>query len=67
MLDHAGNSGAAERIPLIERYIARFGKDGIGLLLADREFIGAEWLNWWTENDIPFAIRPPGGQRTTTG
>lgn len=67
VLDHAGNSGAADCIALIERYIARFGKDSIGLLLADREFIGADWLNWLTQNDIPFAIRLRGGQRATTG
>ena len=36
VLDRPGNSGAPERIALIERYIATFGKDSIGMLLADR-------------------------------
>ena len=57
VLDRAGNSGAPERIALMQRYIAMFGKDSIGMLLADREFIGADWLNWLTQNDIPFTIR----------
>ncbi len=67
VLDRPGNSGAAERIALMERYIARFGAGSIGLLLADREFIGEEWFNWLIRNDIPFAIRMRGTQRATTG
>jgi hypothetical protein len=66
VLDRPGNSGAPERIALMERYIARYGAGSIALLLADREFIGAEWFNWLTENDIPFAIRMREGQRATT-
>ncbi len=66
MLDRPGNSGAADRIALMERYLARFGAESIGLLLADREFIGVEWFNWLTKNDIPFAIRMRGVQRATT-
>lgn len=63
VLDRPGNSGARERVRLIERYIAVFGKDSIGMLLADREFIGADWLNWLNENDIPFTIRVRAGLR----
>jgi hypothetical protein len=66
VLDRPGNSGAAERIALMERYLARFGKQSIRLLLADREFIGADWLNYLIEKDIPFAIRMRSGQRATT-
>ena len=66
VLDRAGNSGATERIALIERYIALFGKESIGLLLGDREFIGTEWLNYLMEKDIPFVIRMREGQRATT-
>src|SRR5690606_38933533 len=57
VLDRAGNSGAKERIALVERFIATFGKARIGLLLGDREFIGVEWLNYLIERDIPFVIR----------
>ncbi len=66
MLDRAGNSGAKERIALIERFIAVFGKARIGLLLGDREFIGTEWLNYLIERDIPFVIRMRAGLRATT-
>lgn len=66
VLDRAGNSGAAARIALIDRFIRVFGRDRIGLLLGDREFIGAEWLNHLTENDIPFVIRMRAGLRATT-
>jgi hypothetical protein len=66
VLGHAGNSGTAERIALIERFIAVFGKERIGLLLGDREFIGTEWLNYLIGNDIPFVIRMRAGQRATT-
>lgn len=57
VLDRAGNSGSHERIRLIERYVSAFGKDSIGMLLADREFTGEDWLNYLTLNDIPFTIR----------
>lgn len=61
VLDRAGNSGATERIALIDRYIAAFGKDSIGMLLADREFIGGDWIKYLIDNDIPFTIRMRGG------
>ena len=66
VLDRAGNSGTKERIALIERFIAAFGKARIGLVLGDREFIGTDWLNYLIENDIPFVIRMRAGQRATT-
>ena len=66
VLDRPGNSGASERTDLMERYIARFGRESVGLLLADREFIGTDWFNWLIRNDIPFVIRLRGGQRATT-
>lgn len=51
--DRAGNSGATERIALIDRCIAAFGKDSIGMLLAGREFIGGDWIKSLIDNDIP--------------
>jgi hypothetical protein len=57
VLDRAGHSETSERIALMQRYIALFGQDSIAMLLADREFIGADWFNWLTQNDIPFTIR----------
>lgn len=57
VLDRAGNSDTAERVALVRRYMALFGVGSIELLLADREFIGADWMEFLNENNIPFAIR----------
>lgn len=65
VLDRPGNSGAPERIALIGRYIATFGKDSIGMLLGDREFIGETWFNYLIKEDIPFTIRLRGGMYAT--
>ena len=57
LLDHAGNSATAQRIALMERYLRLFGAASIDALLADREFIGAEWMHFLNKNNVPFAIR----------
>ena len=57
VLDKAGNSNTAERISLLERFIAAFGVSKIAVLLADREFIGAKWLLWLQKRGIPFHQR----------
>jgi hypothetical protein len=57
VLGRAGNSGAPERMELLERYSKLFGKDSIAMLLGDREFIGRTWLNYLIMKDIPFTIR----------
>lgn len=57
LLEHAGNSGRSERMALMQRYLRLFGASSIDALLADREFIGAEWMKFLCENNIPFVIR----------
>lgn len=57
LLDHAGNSAATQRIALMERYLRLFGASSIRALLADREFVGAEWMNFLNKNNVPFVIR----------
>jgi DDE family transposase len=52
-----GNSNTQERITLIERFIAVFGRERIACLLADREFIGRDWFGYLIENKILFRIR----------
>ena len=52
MLDKQGNSNTQERIDLIDRFIALFGRDCIKCILADREFIGEEWVNYLNEKSI---------------
>ena len=56
-LNKKGNSNTAERIALMERFIATFGTSGIAWLLADREFVGQKWLNFLRKEKIPFRIR----------
>lgn len=57
VLGKAGNSNTAERIALMERFLTVFGADKIAALLADREFIGADWFLWLQKQDIPFHQR----------
>jgi hypothetical protein len=44
MLPKRGNSNQKERTCLINRYIRLFGTQSIESILADREFIGDEWI-----------------------
>lgn len=53
VLDKAGSSNTEERIALMRRYLALFGAGSVKLLLADREFIGLEWLNFIEASSIP--------------
>ncbi len=62
-LARRGNSDTGQRIALMQRYLALFGASSIDLLLADREFVGAEWLEFLCKNNIPFAIRLKEGMR----
>lgn len=57
MLDKRGNSNTVERIALINDFIGWFGRDCISCLLADREFIGEDWLGFLNHNNIPYHIR----------
>lgn len=57
VLDHAGNSNTAQRIALMKRYLKQFDVSCIRMLLADREFIGQEWLVFLADAKVPFAIR----------
>ena len=57
LLPRAGNSNTRVRIDLVRRYLARLQTSSIRLLLADREFVGAEWLKFLNDNKVNFAIR----------
>jgi len=52
-----GNSNTSERIMLINKFIEIFGAESIDYLVADREFIGCEWLKYLVEKNIKFRIR----------
>lgn len=57
MIDGRGPSDTAARIALIDRFCDLFGRAAIAMLVADREFIGAQWFDFLVEKDIPFVIR----------
>ena len=57
MLDKRGNSNTQERIALLQDFMDWFGKDRIDCLLADREFVGQEWLGFLNRNNIRYYIR----------
>lgn len=57
LLGHSGNSSTAQRVALMERYLRLFGATSIKAMLADREFVGAGWMDFLNKNEIPFAIR----------
>lgn len=60
MLDKQGASNSAERIALLQRHLAVFGAGSIRYLLADREFVGQEWMEFLLQNNIMFSIRVKG-------
>lgn len=52
-----GNSNTLERIDLIKRILLLIRPENIDCLLGDREFVGAEWIQWLDDQDIPFLVR----------
>lgn len=56
-LKKRGNSNTSERIDLIKRILLLIGPEKIDCLLGDREFVGAEWIRWLDEQNIPFLFR----------
>ena len=57
MMPKFGNSSTSERIGLMQRYIEMFGIDTIDCLLADREFVGDQWLAYLNGKRIRYHIR----------
>lgn len=55
--NRGGTSDSGERIALMRRYLAVFGAASVRLLLAEREFVGLDWMTFLHENNISFAIR----------
>jgi hypothetical protein len=57
MLNKPGNSNCQERIDLLNRFITLFGSQCIDCLMADREFVGDEWIQYLNANHIRYYIR----------
>jgi len=60
LLDNrSGNSNAAQRIAVLEQCVTLLGRERIGLVLGDREFVGRTWLKWLKDNGLNFVMRLP--------
>ena len=60
MLDNnSGNSNSGDRIDLLEKVFKIVDKKRIGLIVADREFIGHKWLKWLKDQGLTFCVRAP--------
>lgn len=57
MLNKAGNSSTTERIRLMNALLRVLPKSHIGVFIADREFIGADWLSYLRLQGIQRCIR----------
>lgn len=57
LMPKRGNSHTTERIQMMNHYIKLFGKDTIGCLTADREFVGEHWIDYLNFNGIDYHIR----------
>jgi hypothetical protein len=57
MLNKKGNSNSEERIALIQRFIRLFGKECIDYIIADREFVGEQWIGYLNRENLRYYIR----------
>ena len=57
LLPKKGNSSVAERLPLLEGFLARFGPGVVRSLAMDREFGAKAWLEWLQARGISFRVR----------
>ncbi len=59
LLDNkSGNSSTADRKQLLAKCMALLGKERIGIVIADREFVGHTWLKYLKDNGIAFSSAP---------
>nr|MCH9697129.1 IS4 family transposase [Gammaproteobacteria bacterium] len=56
-LNKRGNSNTRERIALMKRFISQFGQHRMRGILADREFIGDQWIGWLLTHQVDFFLR----------
>lgn len=60
LLDNkSGNSSTQDRKAIIAKCIALLGRERIGIVIADREFVGHVWLKYLKDNNIAFCVRLP--------
>ena len=55
LLDNkSGNSNAEDRINLLDLCLNLIGKERVGLIVGDREFVGSKWFRYRKDNKLPF-------------
>jgi hypothetical protein len=60
MLDNkSGNSSSEDRIYIIKLCLEILGKERIGLVIGDREFVGHKWMKFLKDNGLLFIMRLP--------
>ena len=57
LMPKRGNSNTQERIDITNRFIRLFGIGSIQHLVADREFVGEDWLEYLNKLNIKYHIR----------
>jgi hypothetical protein len=57
--NNSGNSNSGDRIDLLGKVFKIIDKKRIGLIVADREFIGHKWLKWMKDQGLTFCVRVP--------
>ncbi|MFN4145319.1 MAG: IS4 family transposase [Runella sp.] len=57
--NNSGNSCCPDRCHLLEKLIQVIGKERIGAIVGDREFIGLQWVKYLKDNKIHFCMRIP--------
>jgi hypothetical protein len=57
MLAKRGNTNTKERTDILDKFVKLFGKGCIQAVVADREFIGKNWLGYLQQQRIAFHIR----------
>ena len=59
LLPKKGNSNWKERKAIVERFVRLFGSECIDSLVADREFVGKDWIGWLNRNHIRYVYPDP--------
>jgi hypothetical protein len=57
LLPHQGCSNVDHRRTLVQQFLDLFGASSVQALVADREFVGPEWLSYLEESGITFHVR----------
>jgi hypothetical protein len=57
--NNSGNSCSEDRIALLKMCVKLLGRERIGLVIGDREFIGHKWMKYLKDNGLLFVMRLP--------